>query len=77
MQISKVYDENEARKLGFHEDEEDGEQDFISSDYCHECGGAGFLWVKPHRQEQCESCEELHEQEVRADILIDSIKEGA
>lgn len=77
MTISKVYSPDEARKLGFFEDEDEQEIEFIKSDYCTECGGTGFIWVKPTRQEQCESCEDLHEQEIRADILMDSIKEGA
>lgn len=49
------------------------DQDFVKSDYCRECNGDG-------RQQfgdeiiQCESCEELHKAEVRADRMHDEAK---
>ena len=48
------------------------ENDFVSSDYCTECGGIGHIWG-----EQCAECEDLHEAELRADRRMDSFKEGA
>lgn len=51
--------------------------DFIKSDYCTECGGEGFIWLyhenplADSEKEQCESCEELHQAEVRADRMQD------
>lgn len=63
--------------------------DFIKSDYCTECDGTGKVFIgfdigfDPKRMEkfdidkfeQCESCEELHEKEVRADRMFDELKE--
>jgi hypothetical protein len=60
---------------GFMED-----NDWLKSDHCAVCGGIGFI-VKPFGktgvldyEDQCESCEELHYQEVRADRLQDEWK---
>lgn len=55
--------------------------DFLTSDYCQECGGIGYYThftqlfddVQSER-EQCESCEELHRQELLADRLEDEMK---
>jgi len=44
--------------------------DFIKSDYCRECDGDGTS----EENEQCESCEELHQQELRADRMHDEMK---
>ena len=54
-------------------------KDFIKSDYCTACDGRGFRIEKtshglPNELEQCESCEELHQQEIKADRLEDEIK---
>lgn len=55
--------------------------DFIKSDFCHECDGAGYVTYKTLlfddvqiEKEQCESCEELHKQEIRADRMHDEMK---
>lgn len=55
--------------------------DFIKSDHCQECGGIGYYthFVQlfddvQSEKEQCESCEELHEWELRADRLEDEAK---
>jgi hypothetical protein len=52
--------------------------DFIRSEYCYECDGLGYLVVKrnDHSEEfeQCYECEELLQQELRADILHDILK---
>lgn len=50
--------------------------DFIKSDFCTECDGVGYV---THQFEgiifeQCESCEELHRQELRADRMMDEAK---
>lgn len=52
--------------------------DFIKSDYCTECDGEGFVWLR-HEQgdndkDQCFECERLHTLEVRADRLHDEAK---
>lgn len=54
-------------------------KDFISSDFCTDCGGIGYFHLPSHpesipEKEQCFSCEELHEQELRADRLHDEAK---
>lgn len=64
--------------------EEFEEYEFLKSDYCTECGGGGYrtekTWTCPltgfaqRELEQCESCEELHDQEVRADRMHDEMK---
>ena len=54
--------------------------DWIKSDYCHECGGEGFIWLHHENpladndKEQCEECERLHQLELRADRLEDEAK---
>lgn len=62
---------------------------FIKSDYCEECEGTGRIFVgmevgfDPIKMEQfdkdifeqCFSCEELHDKEVRADRMFDELKE--
>lgn len=48
------------------------DEDFLKSDYCTDCNGDG----KADDGTQCQSCEELHEQELRADRMMDSWKEG-
>lgn len=50
--------------------------DFVSSEYCTECGGEGYLVVNAREGEidQCESCEELHRQELIADRMQDQAK---
>lgn len=64
------------------------EKDFLKSDYCQECEGEGRIFVglksvfNPKTMdfydvdvfEQCESCEELHAKELRADRLMDEWK---
>jgi hypothetical protein len=58
------------------------ESDFIKSDYCRECDGGGFVWLHHENpladseKEQCQSCEDLHRAEVRADNMMDAWKEG-
>lgn len=49
--------------------------DFIKSDYCLECNGDGRQ-VFNDEVIQCESCEELHKAEVRADRMHDEAKGG-
>ena len=49
------------------------ESDFLRSDYCDECGGNGYL-IEEGKEEQCLNCEEIHNQEVRADRLHDEMK---
>lgn len=54
--------------------------DFIKSDYCQECGGDGYTWshhenpAGDSEKKQCELCKELHQSELRFEILIDSMK---
>lgn len=62
--------------------------DFMKSDYCTECDGEGKVFIgfkvgfDPKRMgqfdidefEQCQSCEELHRTEVRADRMMDEMK---
>jgi hypothetical protein len=48
-------------------------EDYITSTYCLECNGDG---ISLDDGEQCLSCEELHQQELRADRMMDAIKEG-
>lgn len=43
--------------------------DFVKSDYCQDCGGIGQI-----DNEQCESCEDLHNQELQADRFQDELK---
>lgn len=64
--------------------------DFIKSDYCQECDGTGSnvvafrMGFNPitlkvsdiEKREQCEECERLHGEEIRADILHDQMKGG-
>lgn len=58
------------------------DEDFLSSDYCTECGGVGYVWLRhenplaDNEKEQCESCEDLHIAECRADNMMDAWKEG-
>jgi hypothetical protein len=58
---------------------------FLKSDYCNACGGIGYRIEKTIADmptpglrrieyEQCEECEELHDQERRADIMQDIAK---
>lgn len=54
--------------------------DFVTSDYCNQCCGNGYQkFIYPdgtHDLIQCESCENLHRDEIRADIMMDAWKEG-
>ncbi len=59
-------------------------RDFIKSEYCPDCEGSGFRIEKTStgpfgedltEYEQCETCEELHKQEVYVDIMQDEAKE--
>jgi excinuclease UvrABC ATPase subunit len=49
--------------------------DFVRSEYCCECGGTGAIQhdLDDYQTEyiQCESCEDLHLAEVRADRMQD------
>lgn len=55
--------------------------DFITSDYCPECDGCGYVtYTTPLfddvqiEKEQCAECEYLHKQEIKADRLYDEMK---
>lgn len=57
------------------------EPSFLSSDYCTECGGVGFVSHKTQlfddveiEKEQCSSCEQLRKSELKADRLEDEAK---
>jgi hypothetical protein len=56
--------------------------DFLKSDYCPICEGEGFVWLHHENpladseKEQCETCKDLHQQELRADRMHDQMKEG-
>lgn len=52
--------------------------DFIKSDFCTECEGEGFVWLR-HEQgdndkEQCAECEELARLEYKADLAHEIAK---
>lgn len=49
------------------------DEDFVRSDYCTECEGVGFVFEED-KKEQCAECEHLHEQELRADRMMDEAK---
>jgi hypothetical protein len=59
------------------------QEKFIVSDYCGDCDGEGYFTRATqlfddvqYENFQCETCEELHQQEIRADRLHDEMKEG-
>lgn len=47
------------------------ETHYIMSDFCHECDGDG---IDKFDGEQCQECERLHKEEVRADMMHDLLK---
>jgi hypothetical protein len=55
------------------------ERDFVTSDFCGDCGGIGYFNLPSHPEsknepEQCPECERLHDLEVRADRRMDEMK---
>lgn len=52
------------------------ELQFIKSDFCHECDGCCGYISDHDGIRQCEECERLHKEEVRADMMHDLLKEG-
>ena len=57
--------------------------DFLKSDLCNRCEGKGFYLERSHPEllvkdynefEQCPECQELHQQELMADIMQDMMK---
>lgn len=54
--------------------------DFIKSDFCTECDGEGFVWLRHENpaadseKEQCAECEELARLEWKADLAHEIAK---